>query len=145
MHHAWLKARLNSSLWQGRGACGASGECYPNLIPSSLSSSMKKIDAIVPEAVVSSANQLGKIGGGGARRRRHGSREDPIVEWFVNVICSKNGITVNGHCIACGVSGDTCNFGWLVQWSRGKRLGIFINGVLVWEETKHGFSFKIEL
>lgn len=26
--------------------------------------------------------------------------EDPIVEWFVNVICSKNGITVNGHCIA---------------------------------------------
>ena len=96
---------------------------------------MKKIDAIVPEAVVSSANELGKIGGGGG-----GSIEDPIVEWFVNVICSKNGITVNGHCIACGVSGDTCNFGWLVQWSRGKRLGIFINGVLVWEETKHFFS-----
>ena len=70
---------------------------------------------------------------------------NPIVEWFVNVICSKNGITVNGHCIACGVSGDTCNFGWLVQWSGGKRLGIFINGILVWEETKHGVFFKIEL
>ena len=135
MHHAWLEARLNSSRWQGRGgacgACGGCGECYPNLIPSSLSSSMKKIDAIVPEAVVSSAQTNWGRSETARRGARHGSREDPIVEWFVNVICSKNGITVNGHCIACGVSGDTCNFGWLVQWSRGKRLGIFINGVLV--------------
>ena len=82
---------------------------------------MKKIDAIVPEAVVSSANQLGKIGGGGG-----GSREDPIVEWFVNVICSKNGITVNGHCIACGVSGDTCNFGWFGRTEVRETIRIFI-------------------
>ena len=49
---------------------------------------------------------------------------NPIVEWFVNVICSKNGITVNGHCIACGVSGDTCNFGWLVELSETRGVHI---------------------